>query len=141
MCHSGSATSSSFFALDASAAGSVMSSHSVTECTCALKISDGSAIVFTDLTNISPEESCGTEIEITSQESDDSYFLRCSTNDSPRIYGTHVTLVLRKGDTEPEKGYNFDYCLAIYIGKYSIYLILQHVFLKRILLTFFAIDS
>ena len=117
MCHSGSVTSSSFLALDVSAAGPVMSSHPVTECACALSISGGSAIVFTDLTNISPTDTCGTEIELSSQESDESYFLRCSTNGIPRISGTHVTLVLRKGETEPERGYDFDYCLAIYIGK------------------------
>ena len=119
MCHSASVSSSLFLALDVSAAGPVMSSHPVTECACTVSISGGSAIVFTDMTDISPEENCGTEIELASQETDESYFLRCSTRGIPRISATHATLMLRKDGTEPERGYDFDYCLAVYIGRYQ----------------------
>ena len=120
MCHNSSATSSMFLALDVTAAKSVMSSHPVTECACALNINGGTSVVLTALTNITPTDDCGTEIVITSsQPTGEIHTLQCTTNQNGAIHGTQMSLVLRRNDLNPVNGHNFDYCMILYIGMYS----------------------
>ena len=122
MCHDSSAASSLYLAMDVSAAKSVMSSHPVAECKCSLGIQGGTSIGMSPLTDIiNPSEDCGTEIEIAAEDTSDSFRLRCTSNVVNGIAaGTIMSIALRRDDSKPEDGYNFDYCLVMYIREYVI---------------------
>lgn len=122
MCHDSSAASSVYVAMDVSAAKSVMSSHPVAECKCSLSIQGGTSIALSPVTDIfSPSEDCGTEIEIAAEDASDSFKLRCTSNVVNGIAaGTIMSIALRRDDSKPEDGYNFDYCLVMYIREYVI---------------------
>ena len=119
MCHDSSASSSLYLALDVTAASLVMTSHSVTECSCALTVTGGDSVSLTALTNIAPSADCGTELEITADEPDGQpRTMSCTSNPNGAIDGTQMSVVFRKYATQPDGGYNYDYCLIFYVGKY-----------------------
>ena len=118
MCHASVATGSDYVILDIMAAEWKMEQEGVTRCSCSVSIQGGDEFGFAQATTISPSQTCGTRVGITTNfQPDTTYGLECKSSRT-QISGDSATVAFSKEPVAPENGYNYDYCLSIYICKY-----------------------
>ena len=118
MCHTSSATGSDYVILDIMAAEAAVSSQEVTKCACSVSVEGGNEFGFARATQrISPSNTCGTRLDIiTNDHSFTEYQLECESSQT-QVPGDSAMIVFRMDTTRPANGYNYDYCLTVYICK------------------------
>ena len=123
MCVASTATGSDYVILDIMAAESKMEPEGVSRCECSVSVQGGNQFGLAQATHISPSQTCGTHLNVTTDlPVVSTHQLGCESS-VPEITGVSATITFTKEPVTPDYGYNYDYCLSIYICMYPKYIV------------------